>query len=86
LIGVILVSAATLLASETKSLLIGEGVRGTTLTRICELVQQDPAVERAGRTLTISWGRKQFCWPSTFSFDARCLLLKSPTGSIALNA
>ena len=53
---VILVSAATLLASETKSLLIGEGVRGTTLNRICELVQQDPTVERAGRPPTTYLG------------------------------
>jgi cation diffusion facilitator family transporter len=44
------------LLDSAASILIGEGVRGTTLTRICELVQQDPAVERAGRPLTMYLG------------------------------
>ena len=47
---------AVLLATETKGLLVGEGARSSTLERICEIVQKDPAVERAGYPLTMYFG------------------------------
>jgi len=49
LIGIVLIVASTLLANETRDLLIGEGARSLTLDRICELVRADPAVEAARR-------------------------------------
>ena len=55
-IGLIMSVAAILLANEARSLLIGEGVSPKTLTKICELVQADPSVERARRPLTMYLG------------------------------
>jgi divalent metal cation (Fe/Co/Zn/Cd) transporter len=55
-IGLILVVTAMLMAAEIKGLLIGEGARSGTLKKICEMVQSDPAVERARRPLTMYLG------------------------------
>jgi cation diffusion facilitator family transporter len=55
-IGLVLVVTAMLMAAEIKGLLIGEGARSGTLNKICEMVQNDPAVERARRPLTMYLG------------------------------
>jgi divalent metal cation (Fe/Co/Zn/Cd) transporter len=55
-IGLIMSVAAILLANEARGLLVGEGMSPKTLTKICELVQADPSVERARRPLTMYLG------------------------------
>jgi divalent metal cation (Fe/Co/Zn/Cd) transporter len=55
-IALILMIAAALLGSEAQGLLVGEGARQTTLRKICELAEADPAVEAAGRPLTMYLG------------------------------
>jgi len=55
-IGLVLVVTAILMAAEIKGLLTEEGARSGTLNKICEMVQSDPAVERARRPLTMYLG------------------------------
>ena len=52
-VGLILCTTAVLLANESRGLLVGEGVRKSTIDKIRQLVKSDPAVEEAGdRELT----------------------------------
>jgi divalent metal cation (Fe/Co/Zn/Cd) transporter len=55
-VGLVLVISAVLLANEGKDLLIGEGARPSTLKTIRQMVEADPAVEAAGRPLTMYLG------------------------------
>lgn len=55
-IGLLLMAVAFVLAWETKGLLLGEGVDAQTLAAIRQLVESDPAVERAGDILTMYMG------------------------------
>jgi cation diffusion facilitator family transporter len=55
-IGVILAAVAVLLAYETKGLLIGEAVDPATLSSIRTLAEDDPAVARVVRPLTMHFG------------------------------
>lgn len=56
MVGLILAGVATLLAYETKGLLIGEGTNKKTLAEIRRLVEADPAVERLRDPLTMHFG------------------------------
>ncbi|MBA2322210.1 MAG: cation diffusion facilitator family transporter [Deltaproteobacteria bacterium] len=57
-IGVLLVSVASLLAFESKSLLVGEGVDPEMLESIRAVAEADPAVERIHDPLTMYFGPK----------------------------
>lgn len=46
LVGLVLVAVSAILARESRSLLMGEGVTTETKTKICQLVETDPAVSK----------------------------------------
>jgi len=56
-IGLLLAGVAMLLVRESRSLLIGEGIRPETARRVRELALAHPEIERAGRPLSMYMGR-----------------------------
>lgn len=56
IIGVILTTVATLLARETKGLLVGEGANDEVLESIRNLIRSDEAIEAMDRPLTMYFG------------------------------
>ncbi len=58
-IGIILCGVAILLASESKGLLIGEGADATTVTSVKEITNNDPAVEKVIKVLTLHFGPQE---------------------------
>jgi len=71
LIGVILAAVATLLAYESKGLLIGEGVQPRILKDICMLVSEDAAVEKIMRPLTMHFGPHEILLNIEVQFQRR---------------
>jgi len=59
LIGLLLVGVSIVLARESKSLLMGEGVDADTQQQLIALTEADPAVEKAIRTATIYLGPQE---------------------------
>ena len=59
IIGVILCGVALLLAAESKGLLIGEGAAPQTVASIRKITNEDPAVEKVLRVLTLHFGPKE---------------------------
>ena len=59
LIGLLLVAVAVVLARESKSLLMGEGVDADTTRQLVALTEADPAVKRALRIATIYLGPEE---------------------------
>jgi divalent metal cation (Fe/Co/Zn/Cd) transporter len=59
IIGIILTGVSTLLASESKGLLIGEGANPETIASITNITTEDPAVEKVIRVLTLHFGPQE---------------------------
>jgi len=59
IIGIILCGVALLLAAESKGLLIGEGAAPQTVANIRKITNEDPAVEKVLRVLTLHFGPKE---------------------------
>ncbi len=58
-IGVILCRVASLLAIESKGLLIGEGATAETIASIKKIINDDPAVENVIKVLTLHFGPQE---------------------------
>ena len=58
-IGVILCGVSILLASESKGLLIGEGADAETVANIRKITNEDPAVDKVMKVLTLHFGPQE---------------------------
>jgi cation diffusion facilitator family transporter len=70
LIGLLLVAVAAVLARESKSLLMGEGVDSETSRQIVSLTEADPAVRKVVRIATIYLGPDEITLVQTVVFQA----------------
>lgn len=70
LIGLLLVGVAGVLARESKSLLMGEGVDAETTRRIKALTEEDSAVQKALRIATIYLGPEEITLVQGVAFQA----------------
>ncbi len=59
IIGVLLAGVAVLLVRESRGLLIGEGVRASTVAEICRIARSYEGVEEASRPLSMYIGRHE---------------------------
>jgi cation diffusion facilitator family transporter len=59
LVGILLAAVALLLGRETGALLIGERTNRARIRKIRRIIDEDPAVERVGKTLTMQLGPQQ---------------------------
>jgi cation diffusion facilitator family transporter len=70
-IALILGATAIFLARESKSLLIGEPASPAVQQKILEIVQQDPAVQRANGVLTVHMGPQEIVAGLSIEFEDR---------------
>lgn len=69
-IGVILCGVALLLAAESKGLLIGEGADAETVASIKKITNNDPAVEKVMKVLTLHFGPQEILLNLEINFVA----------------
>jgi cation diffusion facilitator family transporter len=70
LIGLLLVGVAVVLARESKSLLMGEGVDPDTARQLMDLTEADPAVLKTSRIATIYLGPEEITLVQSVVFQA----------------
>ncbi len=71
LIGIMLGAMSIFLASESKALLIGEGVEPETLRRLRDLIAADAAVDRVNHMLTMYFGPHEVMLTLDVRFDRK---------------
>lgn len=72
IIGVLLMGVSVILLCESKGLLVGEGMAREELAEARAMVEADPAVEKAGRVLTMYFGPNSMLMTVDATFKASC--------------
>ena len=72
IIGLLLMCVSVVLLRESKGLLVGEGMEREELAEARALVEADPAVEKAGRVLTMYFGPDSMLMTVDATFKASC--------------
>ncbi len=72
IIGLLLMCVSVVLLRESKGLLVGEGMEREELVEARAMVEADPAVEKAGRVLTMYFGPDSMLMTVDATFKANC--------------